>query len=148
MRHDADDEIAGRLAGGQGHFAHRLGDLPLVAHRFFFLFALALGRLGRLWLMRVLPPVRNQLPFGFRFDHGASPVDFSRWGWRWRRRWVRRGWRPGDPQDFRTDGPWFLALGPRRAARRKLKLFVKHARQQTGGLPVGQSRGWLGQPGQ
>ncbi len=75
MRHDPQDEIAGRFTGSQDRFAHTFGHLHLVADMFLALFALALGRVGRLWIVRIAHPI------GVHVFFVLGPNGLQRQGW-------------------------------------------------------------------
>ena len=68
MRDDADDKIARRFSTSQFGFAHRLGDLHLVAHMFLPFIVLPFGRVGRIRIVWVLHTIRRQLFFVFELD--------------------------------------------------------------------------------
>ena len=94
MRHDAQDEIASRFAGSQGRFAHALGYLHLVADMFLALFALAFGRVGRLWIVRVAHAIRVH----FFLALGLNCLQHQFW-----LRWLVSGGNLRDPVHF---GRW------------------------------------------
>ena len=72
MGHHARDEIARRLARRQLHFAHRLGHLHFVTHMLFLVLALALDRVGRFRLVRILHSLGGQFPFVLGLDRRAT----------------------------------------------------------------------------
>jgi len=72
MGHEARDEIARRFARCQLGFAHCLGHLYLVAYMLLLLFTLALDRVGRVRIVRVLHTVGGQLLFIFGLDQRVA----------------------------------------------------------------------------